>query len=145
MDAAEWPFGCRPDFSGLKCGSSIHGIGGRSVEDPFRARRGYLSAIRSTSRRDGSLPARQRLAGWAETGVLARVHAILVGMLRGHPDLILDICMACAKRAGALTGLNPTDRAKRGTTYHVAGRAGDRHLSGVIESDRSTTAEQSNL
>ena len=73
------------------------------------------------------------------------VHVLLGSMLRGHPDLILDTCSVRAKRGGELTGPNPTDRAKRGTTYHVAGRAGDRHLSGVIESDRSTTAEQSNL
>src|SRR4029453_17699959 len=57
---------------------------------------------------------------WAETGVLAQVHAVLVGMLRGHPDLILDSCSVRAKRAGDLTGPNPTDRAKRGTKYHVA-------------------------
>src|SRR3954449_2649305 len=63
---------------------------------------------------------RRRLARWAETGLLAQVHAILVGMLRGHPDLILDSCSVRAKRAGDLTGPNPTDRAKRGTKYNVA-------------------------
>jgi transposase len=41
-------------------------------------------------------------------------------MLRGHPDLILDSCSVRAKRGGDLTGPNPTDRAKRGTKYHVA-------------------------
>ncbi len=45
---------------------------------------------------------------------------MLVGMLRGHPDLILDSCSVRAKRGGDLTGPNPTDRAKRGTKYHVA-------------------------
>ena len=60
------------------------------------------------------------MARWAETGLLARVHATLVGMLRGHPDLILDTCSGRAKRGGDLTGPNPTDRAKRGTKYHVA-------------------------
>jgi transposase len=63
---------------------------------------------------------RRRLAGWAETGVLAKVHALPVGMLRGHPNLILDACSVRAKRGGDLTGPNPTDRAKRGTKYHVA-------------------------
>jgi hypothetical protein len=63
---------------------------------------------------------RRCLARWAETGLLARVHAMLVGMLRGHPDLILDTCSARAKRGGDLTGPNPTDRAKLGTKYHVA-------------------------
>ena len=52
---------------------------------------------------------------WARTGLLAKVHALLVGMLRGHPDLILDACSVRAKRAGDLTGPNPTDRGKRGT------------------------------
>jgi transposase len=41
-------------------------------------------------------------------------------MLRGHPDLILDGCSVRAKRGGDLTGPNPTDRAKRGTKYHLA-------------------------
>ena len=48
------------------------------------------------------------------------MHALLVGMLRGHPDLILDSCSVRAKRGGDLTGPNPTDRAKRGTKYNVA-------------------------
>jgi transposase len=63
---------------------------------------------------------RRCLARWAETGLLAKVHARLVGMLRGHPDLILDACSVRAKRGGDRTGPNPTDRAKRGTKYHVA-------------------------
>ncbi len=63
---------------------------------------------------------RRWLARWARTGLLARVHAMLVGMLRGHPDLILDSCSVRAKRGGDLTGPNPTDRAKRGSKYHVA-------------------------
>ena len=63
---------------------------------------------------------RRALARWAETGLLAKVHALLVGMLRGHPDLILDTCSARAKRGGDLTGPNPTDRGKQGTEYHIA-------------------------
>src|SRR5215218_8015589 len=63
---------------------------------------------------------RRCLARWARTGLLAKVHVLLVGMLRGHPDLILDTCSVRAKRGGDLTGPNPTDRAKRGTKYHVA-------------------------
>jgi Transposase DDE domain len=62
----------------------------------------------------------RRLACWAEAGVLAKVHALLVRMLRGHPDLIIDSCSVRAKRGGDLTGPNPTDRAKRGSKYHVA-------------------------
>src|SRR3954447_11823002 len=63
---------------------------------------------------------RRCLARWAETGLLAKVHALLVGMLRGNPDLILDTCSVRAKRGGDLTGPNPTDRGKRGSKYHIA-------------------------
>src|SRR3954452_23744271 len=63
---------------------------------------------------------RRCLARWAEMGLLAKVHALLVGMLRGHPDLILDTCSVRAKRGGDLTDPNPTDRGKRGSKYHVA-------------------------
>ena len=37
---------------------------------------------------------------------------LLMGMLRGHPNLILDSCCVRAKRGGELTGPNPTDWAK---------------------------------
>jgi transposase len=63
---------------------------------------------------------RRRLRDWARTNLLQRVHAALVAMLRGHPDLILDSCSVRAKRGGDLTGPNPTDRGKRGTKYHLA-------------------------
>jgi transposase len=63
---------------------------------------------------------RRCLARWAKTGLLAKVHVLLVGMLRGHPDLILDTCSVRAKRGGDLTGPNPTDRGKRGSKYHIA-------------------------
>ena len=63
---------------------------------------------------------RRWLTRWAQTGLLAQVHAVLVGMLRGHPDLILDSGSVRAKRGGDLTGPNPTDRAKRGTKDYVA-------------------------
>jgi len=63
---------------------------------------------------------RRRLARWTETGLLPKEHALLGGVLRGHPDLILGSCSVRAKRGGDLTGPNPTDRAKRGTKYHIA-------------------------
>ena len=63
---------------------------------------------------------RRFLTRWAETGVLAKGHAMLVAMLRGNPTLILDSCSVRAKRGGELTGPNPTDRAKKGTKYHLA-------------------------
>jgi transposase len=37
---------------------------------------------------------RRHLEQWADIGVLAQVHAVLVGMLRGDPTLILDTCGA---------------------------------------------------
>ena len=63
---------------------------------------------------------RRCLRRWAERGLLAKVHALLAAMLRGHPDLILDTCSVRAKRGGDLTGPNPTDRGKRGSKYHIA-------------------------
>ncbi|HVJ22922.1 MAG TPA: transposase, partial [Burkholderiales bacterium] len=62
----------------------------------------------------------RHLEQWAGIGLLAQVHAVLVGMLRGDPTLILDTCSVRAKRGGDLTGPNPTDRGKRGTKYHFA-------------------------
>ena len=76
--------------------------------------------LTATAEQASGATLRRCLARWAETGLLARVHAMLLGMLRGHPDLILDTCSVRAKRGGELTGANPTDRAKRGTKYHVA-------------------------
>lgn len=76
--------------------------------------------LRASAHQASGSTLRRRLAGWAESGLLARVHALLVAMLRGHPDLILDSCSVRAKRGGDLTGPNPTDRAKRGTKYHLA-------------------------
>lgn len=63
---------------------------------------------------------RRCLRRWAETGLPAKVHALLAAMLRGRPDLILDTCSVRAKRGGDLSGPNPTDRGKQGTKYHIA-------------------------
>jgi hypothetical protein len=60
---------------------------------------------------------RRCLARWSAAGLLAKIHALLVGMRRGHPDLILDSGSVHAKRGGDLTGPNPTDRGERGTKY----------------------------
>ena len=60
---------------------------------------------------------RRCLRRWAERGLLAKVHALLVGMLRGHPDLILDTCSVRAKRAGDLTGLYSSTRRYLQTQY----------------------------
>lgn len=76
--------------------------------------------LRASARKASGSTLRRTLDRWAQRGVLARVHALLVAMLRGHPDLILDSCSVRAKRGGDLTGPNPTDRGKRGTKYHVA-------------------------
>src|SRR4051794_16810403 len=63
---------------------------------------------------------RRFLAYLAEKAVLAKVHALLVAMLRGNPTLILDSCSVRGKRGGDLVGPNPTDRAKMGSKYHIA-------------------------
>ena len=57
---------------------------------------------------------RRCLARWMQSGLLARVHAMLVAMLRGNPVLIIDSCSVRAKRGGDLTGPNPTDCAQEG-------------------------------
>jgi transposase len=81
-------------------------------------------SLRATDAQASGSTLRRRLADWAQTGVLRHVHSMLVGMLRSQPDtaldLIVDSCSVRAKRGGELTGPNPTDRAKRGTKYHVA-------------------------
>jgi transposase len=77
-------------------------------------------SLRATPAQASGSTLRRRLAGWAAINLLQRVHALLVAMLRGDPDLILDSCSVRAKRGGDLTGPNPTDRGKRGTKYHLA-------------------------
>ena len=69
---------------------------------------------------------RRRLMEWSAVALLHRVHAALVRMVRSGPqaaaaacDVIIDSCSVRAKHGGELTGPNPTDRAKRGTKYHV--------------------------
>ncbi len=82
---------------------------------PWRALRANVDEVSGST-------LRRRLTEWAGSGVLTKTHALLVAMLRGNPTLILDSCSVRAKRGGDLTGPNPTDRAKRGTKYHVAVR-----------------------
>jgi len=77
-------------------------------------------SLRASADKASGSTLRRAFERWARDGVLARVHAMLVAMLRGDPTLILDSCSVRAKRGGELTGPNPTDRAKRGTKYHVA-------------------------
>ena len=47
-------------------------------------------SLTATENEAGGSTLRRCLARWAGTGLLAKVHALPVGMLRGHPDLILD-------------------------------------------------------
>jgi transposase len=77
-------------------------------------------SLKATAERASGSTLRRRLQEWAADNLLQQAHAVLVAMLRGDPDLILDSCSARAKRGGDLTGPNPTDRAKQGTKYHVA-------------------------
>src|SRR3954465_1208954 len=72
-------------------------------------------SLRATIEQVSGSTLRRFLAYWAENAVLAKVHALLVAMLRGNPTLILDGCSVRAKRGGDLVGPNPTDRAKMGS------------------------------
>ena len=77
-------------------------------------------SLKATAGKASGSTLRRHLEQWARIGLLAQVHAVLVGMLRGDPILILDSCSVRAKRGGDLTGPNPTDRGKRGTKDHIA-------------------------
>jgi transposase len=88
-------------------------------------------SLRATAEKASGSTLRRCLAAWSRTALLGRVHALLVRMLRGHPDLILDSCSVRAKRGGDLTGPNPTDRGKRGTKYHIAVDGGGVPVAGV--------------
>ena len=57
-------------------------------------------SLRATPAQASGSTLRRRLADWAAINLLQRVHAVLVAMLRGHPDLILDSC-SCAPSAAA--------------------------------------------
>jgi transposase len=77
--------------------------------------------LRATPEQASGSTLRRHLEAWARADDLLRqTHTVLVAMLRGDPDLILDSCSVRAKRGGDLTGPNPTDRGKRGTKYHIA-------------------------
>src|SRR5690349_24070205 len=77
-------------------------------------------SLRATVEQVSGSTLRRFLAYWAENAVLAKVHALLVAMLRGNPTVILDSCSVRAKRGGDLVGPNPTDRAKMRSKYHIA-------------------------
>ena len=77
-------------------------------------------SLRATRPRPAARPCVAGSRSGRTINLLQRVHALLVAMLRGDPDLILDSCSVRAKRGGDLTGPNPTDRGKRGTKYHIA-------------------------
>ena len=77
-------------------------------------------SLRATADTASGSTLRRHLEQWAQIGLLPQVHAVLVGLLRGDPTLILDTCSVRAKRGGDLTGPNPTDRGKQGTKYHIA-------------------------
>lgn len=69
---------------------------------------------------------RRRLTDWGTTALLRRVHAALIRMARSGPEaaaqawnIAMDSCLLRAKRGGALTGPNPTDRGEPGTKYHM--------------------------
>lgn len=49
-------------------------------------------SLQATQKKASGSTLRRCLDARARTGVLAQVHAMLVAMLRGDPDLILDSC-----------------------------------------------------
>ena len=80
--------------------------------------------LRATAGRASGATLRRRLGEWDGTALLRRVHLALIRMVRAGPepapwDVVVDSCSVRAKRGGALTGPNPTDRGKPGTKYHV--------------------------
>ena len=77
-------------------------------------------SLRATADKASGSTLRRHLEQWAQIGLLPQVHAVLVGLLRGDPTLILDTGSLRAKRGGDLTGPNPTDRGKQGTKDHIA-------------------------
>ena len=77
-------------------------------------------SLRASAGKASGSTLRRRFERWGRTGLLRKVHALLVAMLRGNPTLIVDSCSVRAKRGGELSGPNPTDRGKQGTKYHIA-------------------------
>ena len=75
-------------------------------------------SLKATPTQASGSTLRRRLAEWAAINLLQRVHALLVAMLRGDPDLILD----SAWPAAALTADMATDRAWRPITLAAACR-----------------------
>jgi hypothetical protein len=99
------------------CAPPLEGARGHPPADTVRVLRTLRRLLRegtpwcsltATAVQASGSTLRRWLTRRAETGVLAQVHAMLVGMLRGHPDLILDSCSVRAKRGGDHTGPNPT-------------------------------------
>jgi hypothetical protein len=54
-------------------------------------------SLRATPDQASGSTLRRCLRRWADAGSLAKVHALLAAMLRGHPDLILDTGSVRAK------------------------------------------------
>lgn len=103
------------------CDPPREGSRGRPPADTVRVLRAWRRFLREgTPRRSLTATApeasgsnlRRWLTRWARIGLLAQVHAVLVGMLRGHPDLSL----------GASRQLNPRDDAGPGSLKFVLGR-----------------------
>ena len=73
-------------------------------------------SLKATADKVSGSTLRRHLEQWAGIGVLAQVHAVLVGMLRGDPTLILDTCSVRVRRGGDLIRPNSTDPGKRDMT-----------------------------
>lgn len=57
-------------------------------------------SLKATAEKASGSTLRRWLADWARGGLLQKVHALLVAMLRGNPTLIMDSC-SCAPSAAA--------------------------------------------
>lgn len=86
--------------------------------------KGLVWSKRATDARASESTLRQWLTDWAQAGVWRHIHSMPVGMLGGQCDLprglIVNSGVVRAKHGGELTGLNPTDKAKKGIKHHVA-------------------------
>jgi len=76
--------------------------------------------LQATAGRACGSTLRRRLGDWDGTALLRRLHLALIRLMRAGPeaapwDVVVDSCSVRAKRGGALTGPNPTDRGKSGT------------------------------
>ena len=104
-----------PDRDGHRFLRATEGAGSRPSPIGDSSSVGHLAAVSpgrhavaqsEGHRKVSGSTLRRHLEQWAGMGVLAQVHAVLVGMLRGDPTLILDTCSVRAKRGSVRSRAN---------------------------------------